>query len=88
MAYDSIALAACQGDNELNGDAKCTHFADRFDGHYDGAVLYRMHPLMEEVHGFHKATKHHQRASNRSDITNWTHQHQLILTFHREKGSS
>ena len=55
MAYDSIALAACQGDNELNGDAKCTPFADRFDGHYDGAVLYRVHPLMEEVHGFHKS---------------------------------
>ena len=48
-------LGGRQGDNQQNDDAKCTHFADRFDGHRDVAVLYRAHCQMEEVHGFHKS---------------------------------
>jgi hypothetical protein len=34
---------------------------------------------------FIKATKCCHWASTRSDSTNWAHQRQLILTFHREK---
>jgi hypothetical protein len=29
-----------QGDNQQNNDAKCTHFAGRFDGHRNAAVQY------------------------------------------------
>jgi len=45
-----------QVDNQHNNYAKCTHFAGRFDGHSDAAVLYRAHHPMEEVRGFHKKT--------------------------------
>ncbi len=43
------------GDNQHTNDAKCTLFAERFDGHRDALVLYRAHRLMEEVRGFHKS---------------------------------
>ena len=43
----------CQGDNQLNDDATCTHFVGRFDGHCYAAVLYLAHHPMEEVRGFH-----------------------------------
>jgi len=46
---------SCQGNNQLNNDATCTHFAGRFDGRGDAAVLYRVHCPMEEVRGFHKS---------------------------------
>ncbi len=35
---------------------------------------------------FIKATKRHHWVCTRSDITNWTHQCRLILTFHPKKG--
>ena len=44
-----------QGDNQQNDDETCTHFAGRFGGHRDVAVLYRVHFPMEEVRGFHKS---------------------------------
>jgi len=59
-------LSSRQGDNQHIDDAKysyfvlmaiamCTHFAGRFDGHHDAAVLYRAHRPVEEVRGFHKS---------------------------------
>ena len=48
-------LGGRQGDNQHNENATCTHFAGRFDGHRDAAVLYHTHLLMEEVRGFHKS---------------------------------
>jgi len=44
-------------------------YAGHFDGRCDAAVQYRSHHPMEEVRGFHKATKCHHRASTRSDFT-------------------
>ena len=44
-----------QGDSQLNDYETCTHFAGRFDGHRDAAVLYRADRPMEEVRGFHKS---------------------------------
>jgi len=38
-----------QGNNQQNDNAECTHFACRFDGHWDAAVGYYAHHLMEEV---------------------------------------
>jgi hypothetical protein len=32
----------CQCDNQHNNYAGCTHFAGRFDGHRDAAVIYRV----------------------------------------------
>jgi hypothetical protein len=49
------AARGCQSNYHHNNDATCTHFAGRFDGHCDAAVLYRVHCLMEEVRGFHKS---------------------------------
>jgi len=43
------------GDNQQIDDAKYALFAGHFDGHCDAGVLYRVHPLMEEVRGFHKS---------------------------------
>jgi len=45
----------CQGDNQHNDNGTCTHFAGRFDGHRDAAVLYHVHRPMEEVRGFYKS---------------------------------
>ncbi len=59
-----------QGINQHHDNAACTHFDGRFDGHHDAAVLYCAHCLMEEVRGFHKATKHRHRTSTRSYIIN------------------
>jgi hypothetical protein len=64
----------------------CTHFDGHFDGHRDAAALYRAHCPMEEVNGFHKATKHCHQVSTRSDSINLTRQRRLILQFHHEKG--
>jgi hypothetical protein len=50
-----IATGGRHGNNQQNGDAKCTLFAGHFDGHRNAAVLYRAHCLMEEVCGFHKS---------------------------------
>ena len=61
-----------QGNNQHNNDAACTHFAGCFDGRHNAAVLYREHRPMEEVHGFHIATKRRHRVSTHSDITNQT----------------
>ena len=47
--------AGCQGNNQLNNDATCTHFVGHFDSQRDAVVLYRVHHLMEEVRGFHKS---------------------------------
>ena len=47
-----------QGDSKQNNNTKCVHFADHFNGHVGATVLYRTHPPMEEVKGFHK---NHQR---------------------------
>jgi len=44
-----------QGNNQQNDNAKCTHFAGRFDGHRDVAAGYQAHRPMKEVHGFHKS---------------------------------
>ena len=43
-----------QSDSKQNNNTKCVHFADHFNGHVGATVLYRTHPLMEEVKGFHK----------------------------------
>jgi hypothetical protein len=48
-------LGGRQGNNQHNKNAKCTHFAGRFDGHQDAAVLYRTQRPMEEIRGFHKS---------------------------------
>jgi len=39
----------------LNDDAKCTHFASHLDDHRNAVEQYRVHCLIEEVHGFHKS---------------------------------
>ena len=44
-----------KGGNQQNNNAKCTHFAGRFDGHRDAPVLYHAHCPMEEVQGFPKS---------------------------------
>ncbi len=43
------------GDNQQIGDAEYALFAGLFYGHRDAGELYRAHPLMEEVRGFHKS---------------------------------
>ena len=55
-----------QGDIQHNDNAKCTHFAGRFDGHHNAVVRYQAHLLMEEVHNFIKANKccHQARDDN------------------------
>jgi hypothetical protein len=48
-------LGGRQGDSKQYNDVICTHFDGRFNGHRDAVVLYRAHPPMEEVQGFHKS---------------------------------
>ena len=40
-------LGGRQGDSKQNNDVICTHFAGRFDGHCDAAVLYLMLSLKQ-----------------------------------------
>ena len=79
-------LGSRQGDSKQNNKILCTHFDGHFDGHRDAAALYCAHCPMEEVNGFHKATKHCHQVSTRSDSINLTRQRRLILQFHHEKG--
>jgi hypothetical protein len=53
--------------SKQKNDAKYTHFSGRFEICSGAPVLYRAHRLMEEVQGFHKATKCRHRASTCSD---------------------
>ena len=83
--YHSVLPAGCQGDNQLNDDATCTHCMDRFDGNCDAAVLYHMHPQWSRFVAFIKATKRHHRTSDRSDITQLDTPAPVVSDIHREK---
>ena len=74
------------GNNQQNGDAKCTHFVGCFDGHHDAVVRYCAHCQWRRFVAFIKATTHHNWASTRPNNINRTRQGQLFLLFYREKG--
>ncbi len=57
-----------QGNNQQNVDTKYPPFAGHFDGRGDVPVLYCTHHLMDEVYGFHKATKRRHQTNIRSNI--------------------
>ena len=63
---EHVLLATFDQTKKAATTNKCTSVAGHFDSHGGVMVRYHAHCPMEEVPGFHKATKRRHRATTRS----------------------